>query len=76
MSDKKRLVPYLKAPVYNLSRLAEKLHERCFKVAQSNWFGANDLEELQDYRNEMLEELIELDALLDKMGKILEAENS
>ena len=77
MSARRRLIPYLEAPVSNIVKLTERMQKRMVHgPSGTDWISEGDLNDLKDIRNAMLEELIELDGILDKIEKILDPKDS
>jgi hypothetical protein len=73
----RRLVPYLQAATGNVSEIAQKIRQRVqLNVEKNDWISEADLDILEGLKNEMMEELIELDGVLAKAEKLVRPKES
>jgi hypothetical protein len=76
-SQNRRLVPYLQAAAGNVSEIAQNIRRRVHADVESHgWISETDLDILQALKDEMMEELIELDGVLDKAEKLIRPKKS
>ena len=72
----KRLIPYLEAATGNISDINNRIRKRAHDIAIAEYWNETSLNELQSLRDEMLEELLELDEVLCKAEKLLRTRES
>ncbi len=72
----KRMIPYLEAATGNISEINNKMRKRTHDIMIAEWWNEIGLDELQSLRDEMLEELLELDEVLCKAEKLIRPKES
>lgn len=77
MPARRRLIPYLEAPISNIVKLSKRMQKRmALGPVATGWINIGDLDDLKNLQSEMLEELIELDGILDKIEKTVDPKDS
>lgn len=75
-SQIKRMIPYLQAAIGNIADVNNSLRSRNHRIESAGFMTSADLDALQGLKDEMMEELIELDGVLDKAEKLIRPKES